>query len=83
MQEYYWTRTGELPPVALVEHWLRESAAPILDGDDEDDNVQNTGVIFSRIDAVAALNKVDRSGAVQLASRRHRNGAAEPLAIKQ
>ena len=38
MQEYYWKRTGELPPVALLESWLRESATTVFDGDDEDDN---------------------------------------------
>ena len=28
------------------------------DGDDEEDNVQNTGKVFRRIDAVQALNAI-------------------------
>ena len=65
MQEYHQnlTRTslsdpGELPTVDNLEVWLRRSGIPVLDGDDEDDNVTNTGKTFRRIDAVGALNTI-------------------------
>ena len=47
-----------LPPVNLLVEWLRNGAVDILDGDDELDNVANTGLSFKRIDAYQALRQV-------------------------
>lgn len=65
MQEYHRNLTspspgtpGELPTVDDLEVWLRRSGVPVVDGDDEDDNVTNTNKTFRRIDAVAALNAI-------------------------
>ena len=37
---------------------LRETGTSILDGDDEDDNVKNTGLAFARLDVPALLAAV-------------------------
>lgn len=55
MQDYYKRTTGSLPTVDQLEKWLRAGAKTINDGDDENDNVNNTGLNFLRIDALAAL----------------------------
>jgi len=56
LQQYYKQATGSLPTVDQLESWMRASAVTLVDGDDEDDNVTNTGLSFPRIDALAALN---------------------------
>lgn len=58
MQEYHLRRTGEMPSVDQVEGWMRASAVGVNDGDDEDDNVANTGLNFPLVDALGALNRV-------------------------
>lgn len=59
MQEFYMDRKGALPPVSKVRSWLVASAADINDGDDEKDNVQNTGKQFVRVDAMNALQAIE------------------------
>ena len=68
MQEYHVRQTarsaaepGVLPSVDDLEAWLRRGSVPITDGDDEDDNVTNTGKVFRRVDAVLALTAVDNA----------------------
>jgi subtilisin family serine protease len=58
MQEYYRRHTGELPLVNDLVRWLRRGGFNIIDGDDEDDNVQHTNLSFVRLDALSALNAV-------------------------
>ena len=49
-----------LPPVSLLVQCLREGGVVIKDGDDEDDNVTNTGLSFIRLDALLALRRMSR-----------------------
>jgi subtilisin family serine protease len=60
LQEYYKRYAGELPTVNQVTNWLRRGGVRILDGDDENDNVQHTDLAFLRLDAVRALEAVQR-----------------------
>lgn len=60
MQEFYRRATGELPQVADLVTWLRRGGVTIHDGDDEDDNVQHTGLDFTRADALSGLDAVRR-----------------------
>lgn len=58
----YWLRVcGELPTAEAVREWLLSSAVRIVDGDDEDDNVVNTGKEFARVDAYGALTACSRA----------------------
>jgi hypothetical protein len=59
MQDYYQRTTGNLPTVDQLEKWLRAGAVTINDGDDEDDNVNNTGLNFLRVDALAAMQAAE------------------------
>lgn len=61
MQEFYQRQTGVLPEVDSLEQWLRQGGVPINDGDDEDDNVTNTGKSFVRLDALGSLEAAHRS----------------------
>lgn len=64
-QQYVKGRTGQLPTVDQLEAWLRAvtSRTTRTDGDDESDNVANTGLQFQVADAVdfltAAKNELD------------------------
>jgi hypothetical protein len=59
LQEF-WSRFSSRPPsVAQLESWMRRGAVAVVDGDDEDDNVPNTGRTFLRVDAVGALEAAD------------------------
>lgn len=49
-----------LPSVALLVQCLREGGVSIKDGDDENDNVTNTGLTFVRLDALLALRRMNR-----------------------
>lgn len=49
-----------LPSVSLLTQCLREGGVVIKDGDDEDDNVTNTGLSFIRLDALLALRRMSR-----------------------
>jgi subtilisin family serine protease len=55
LQQYYSGLTGQLPTIDQLVTWLRRGAKEIVDGDDEKDNVANTGLSFKRVDAVLAL----------------------------
>lgn len=60
MQELYRRTANKLPPVDLLTQCLRDGAAPILDGDDEADNVPHTNRRFLRADAFLALDAIRR-----------------------
>lgn len=60
LQEFYQRGTHEKPSVDQIVNWLRQGGVNILDGDDEDDNVQHTNLTFKRVDAVRALDAVRR-----------------------
>jgi subtilisin family serine protease len=60
MQEFYKRYAGELPTVQDLITWLRRGGVTIVDGDDEDDNVNHTNLKFLRLDAVRALTAVHR-----------------------
>ncbi|MGF7216570.1 subtilisin family serine protease [Spirosoma lacussanchae] len=49
-----------LPSVPLLVQCLREGGVAIKDGDDEDDNVVNTGLTYIRLDALLALRRMSR-----------------------
>jgi hypothetical protein len=58
MQQYHKQQYGTLPTVDQIENALRASAVIINDGDDEDDNVTNTGLNYPRVDALTALQAI-------------------------
>lgn len=60
MQEFYMRTTGTMPSVDLLVDCLRRGGVVTNDGDDEDDNVQNTGKDFLRVDALSSLEAVRR-----------------------
>jgi hypothetical protein len=55
MQQLYLRQHGTLPSIDVIENALRNSAVTVTDGDDEDDNVTNTGLSYLRVDALSAL----------------------------
>ncbi|MFD3429170.1 S8 family peptidase [Nocardia fluminea] len=55
VQQFHLRVAGTMPSVADVRKWLLAGAVPIVDGDDEEDNVVHTGQTFSRISAFGAL----------------------------
>lgn len=57
-QQYAKMRTGQLPTVDQLENWLRVATTrtATVDGNDENDNVVNTGLQFVSGDAVDMLN---------------------------
>lgn len=57
-QQYWLARKGSLPTVDQLEKWLRASKFLNVDGDDEDDNVTNTGKTFISADAIELLTAV-------------------------
>ncbi len=61
MQEFHRRLTGELPEVGDLLAWLIRGGVPIIDGDDEDDNVQHTNLSFVRVDALSALDATRRA----------------------
>lgn len=58
IQEYYHRVSGEFPEINDLESWIHSGVA-MTDGDDEDDNVTNTGLQFHRLDAMQALSAAD------------------------
>ena len=60
MQDLYRRLAGELPEVDDLVEAMRQGAVIITDGDDEDDNVVNTGLEFHRLDAVGGLGAIVR-----------------------
>ena len=61
MQALHRKLDGGLPEVDDLVEWMRRSAVPIRDGDDEHDNVGHTNVEFRRVDAFRALDAVGRA----------------------
>ena len=61
MQQHYLRKTGKLPPVELLQDVLRSTSTWIVDGDDEDDNVKNTGRKFPRVNAFESLVALDNA----------------------
>lgn len=57
IQDLYKKRLNRRPTVVDVKRTLRASVT-ILDGDDESENVQNTGKAFIRVDVISALKTV-------------------------
>ena len=66
MQQLHHRLTDRLPSVDQLVEWMRRSGETINDGDDENDNVQNTGLDFIRVDAFKALDAVRRDLQKQL-----------------
>ncbi len=60
MQDLHLRLTERLPTVDNLVEWMRRSGVQINDGDDENDNVANTGLDFIRIDAFKALDAIRR-----------------------
>ena len=60
MQELHLRLTGRLPAVDNLVQWMRQSGVSINDGDNESDNVVNTGLDFIRVDAFASLAAIPR-----------------------
>jgi subtilisin family serine protease len=58
-QQHYLNVTGSLPSVDTIEKAFRDTAVIINDGDDEDDNVVNTGLNYPRVDVYAALDTIN------------------------
>lgn len=59
-QEFYQRVTGELPPVSDLVNWLRRGGIEIIDGDDENDNVEHSNLKYIRIDALSGLDAIRR-----------------------
>ena len=70
LQSYYLRATNSLPSTEQIRQWLMLGAAPIMDGDDENDNVKNTNKVFARVDAYAALAACARRNAASLLVQR-------------
>ncbi|MBK8046128.1 MAG: S8 family serine peptidase [Anaerolineales bacterium] len=60
IQELYQRTTGSRPTVEEIVTFLRRGALPIVDGDDEHDNVEHSGLTYGRLDAVRTLDAVRR-----------------------
>jgi subtilisin family serine protease len=60
IQEFFSRVTGEMPTVTDIVAWLRRGGIQIVDGDDENDNVEHTHLTFVRVDALSALDAVRR-----------------------
>jgi len=61
IQEFHKRITGEMPRIGDLVTWIRRGGVKIVDGDDEDDNVQHTGQTFIHIDALSALDATRRA----------------------
>ena len=61
MQALHLKLAGHLPEVDELVEWMRRSCVLIRDGDDEDDNVEHTGLSFCRVDAFGSLDAVARA----------------------
>lgn len=59
-QEFYSRVTGELPPVSDLVTWLRRGGIEVIDGDDENDNVEHSHLKYIRVDALSALDAIRR-----------------------
>ncbi|MEZ4673985.1 MAG: S8 family serine peptidase [Caldilineaceae bacterium] len=61
LQEFYQRWQHELPTVEQLISWLQAGGVPIFDGDNENDNVQHTNLMYTRTDALSALDAARRS----------------------
>ena len=61
LQEFYLRWQKELPTIEQLITWLQTGGVSIFDGDDENDNVQHTKLMFTRADALSALDAARRS----------------------
>ncbi|WP_020533730.1 S8 family peptidase [Flexithrix dorotheae] len=61
IQELYQRHFKILPTIKEIESFLKRGAVTINDGDDEKDNVDNTGLDFPRLDIVGSLNSIIKS----------------------
>ncbi|MBL9032274.1 MAG: choice-of-anchor D domain-containing protein [Phycisphaerae bacterium] len=68
---------GRRLSLAEVRSVLRDSATSILDGDDENDNVTNTGQSFRRVDALAMARVIQAMAPATGSEVRVFNGTAE------
>lgn len=59
LQQFALRETGKLPTVDQLETWLRAGVA-VRDGDDERDNVRNTGKAFVALDVYRSLQSASR-----------------------
>lgn len=59
LQQFALRETGQLPTVDQLEDWLRAGVG-IRDGDDERDNVDNTGKVFIALDVYRSLQAAER-----------------------
>ncbi|HEV7281952.1 MAG TPA: S8 family serine peptidase [Pirellulaceae bacterium] len=59
LQQFALRETGELPTVDQLESWLR-AGVNARDGDDERDNVENTGKVFIALDVYRSLQSAER-----------------------
>jgi subtilisin family serine protease len=57
-QDYWLKRTGVLPDIGQIVDWLMKGAADIVDGDDEDDDVDHACLHFKRLDILNSLRHV-------------------------
>jgi len=61
MQEHYKKRhNGDLPSCDALEQWLLQGGERIVDDAGVDDNVTNTGATFKALDALGALNAMEK-----------------------
>lgn len=58
MQQYYKYRTGGLPTVEQIEEWLRSGGGESIDNYGDRDNVVNTGLSFTGLDALGSMTQV-------------------------
>lgn len=61
LQEFYLRWQNELPTIEQLITWLQSGGVSIFDGDDENDNVQHTKLMFTRADALSALDAARRA----------------------
>jgi subtilisin family serine protease len=59
MQELYYAKQHQLPPVADLVRWLHQSGSPIHDSDDGYDNVNHTGLSYQALNAFAAFKQME------------------------
>lgn len=81
LQSYFLEQTGSLPTVDELEELMRDTADIINDGDDEDDNVTNTGLNFPRVDVYAALQEVNPTPTITSLSPSSAVAGTGPIAL--
>lgn len=60
LQQHYLRLKRELPPVPLLQDVLRSTSTWLLDAEDDQDNVANTGRKFPRVNAFESMVALDR-----------------------